>query len=51
MKPKQWNTISDSAKDLVSKLLSLDPNERPTVKDALEHPWIKVGLILLNKIS
>ena len=42
MRKKQWNSISDSAKDLVKKMLTLDPNSRIKVEEALEHPWIKV---------
>ena len=42
MRKKQWNSISDSAKDLVKKMLNLDPNSRIKVEEALEHPWIKV---------
>ena len=36
-----WENISDSAKDLVVKLLIKDPRKRMTAKKALEHPWIK----------
>lgn len=38
---KQWQLISDSAKDLLSKMLKLDPNERININDALNHPWIR----------
>ena len=44
MRRKQWDHISDNAKDLVKKMLTLDPNKRITVDEALEHPWIKVFL-------
>jgi len=47
MRKKQWNSISDSAKDLVKKMLNLDPNSRIKVEEALEHPWIKVKKIKL----
>lgn len=30
------------AKDLVKKLLTVDPLERLTIEEALEHPWMKV---------
>lgn len=35
-----WTNISDSAKDLVRKLLTVDPAARYTAKQVLEHPWI-----------
>ncbi|PRP82336.1 calcium/calmodulin-dependent protein kinase-like protein [Planoprotostelium fungivorum] len=35
-----WVGISDSAKDLVCKLLMLDPGKRFTAKQALKHPWL-----------
>ena len=28
------------AKDLISKLLTVDPRRRPTASQALEHPWV-----------
>ena len=37
-----WQDISDKAKDLVRKLLTVDPDARISAKDALNHPWIKV---------
>ncbi|XP_046840774.1 calcium/calmodulin-dependent protein kinase type 1-like isoform X2 [Xenia sp. Carnegie-2017] len=35
-----WDDISESAKDLVSHLMEVDPNKRFTCKEALVHPWI-----------
>jgi len=35
-----WNSISDPAKDLVKKLLVVDPSKRLTCDEALEHPWV-----------
>lgn len=42
MRRKQWEQISDSAKDLVKQMLVVDPNNRITVEEALNHPWIRV---------
>ncbi|KAL7087916.1 hypothetical protein ACP275_13G097500 [Erythranthe tilingii] len=38
-----WPSISDSAKDIVSKMLTQDPKKRITAAEVLEHPWIKGG--------
>uniref|UniRef100_A0AAQ5ZM92 Ribosomal protein S6 kinase n=1 Tax=Amphiprion ocellaris TaxID=80972 RepID=A0AAQ5ZM92_AMPOC len=35
-----WDTVSDAAKDLVSKMLHVDPHQRLTAKQVLKHPWI-----------
>jgi len=36
----EWTNISDSAKDLIKRMLTVDPKKRITADDALEHPWI-----------
>ncbi|KAF4712819.1 hypothetical protein FOZ62_028791, partial [Perkinsus olseni] len=35
-----WTTVSEEAKDLIEKLLLLDPSRRLTAEQALHHPWI-----------
>ena len=35
-----WATISDNAKDFISKLFTYDPEQRPTAEDILRHPWL-----------
>jgi len=35
-----WNKISLDAKDLISKLLTIDPNQRFSASEALLHPWV-----------
>lgn len=37
---RSWAKISDSAKDLVQKLLTVDPSQRISARAALAHPWI-----------
>jgi calcium/calmodulin-dependent protein kinase I len=44
-----WNDISKSAKDLVRKLLCVDPTKRLTAAEVLEHPFIKKGSKVSNK--
>ena len=38
-----WDTISDSAKDLVKKILVKDPAERLSTTEILNHPWLQEG--------
>ena len=45
---KFWDNVSTEAKDLLYKLLEKDPALRISVKDALQHPWIKVIQILCS---
>ncbi|KAM4047303.1 ribosomal protein S6 kinase alpha-1 isoform 1-T1 [Anomaloglossus baeobatrachus] len=35
-----WNTVSESAKDLVSRMLHVDPLCRLTARQVLQHEWI-----------
>lgn len=35
-----WDDISQSAQNLVSHLLTVDPDKRFTIKEFLAHPWI-----------
>lgn len=36
-----WDEISVEAKDLISKMLVINPNNRITVDEIFNHPWIK----------
>jgi serine/threonine protein kinase len=36
-----WDEISKSAQDLISHLLTVDPEKRFTIKEFLAHPWIR----------
>ncbi|KAK1169377.1 ribosomal protein S6 kinase alpha-3 isoform X3 [Acipenser oxyrinchus oxyrinchus] len=35
-----WNSVSNEAKDLVSRMLHVDPHQRLTAAQVLRHPWI-----------
>ena len=41
--PEYWSTVSDEAKDLIRGMLTVDPNRRLTVDQALEHPWCRAA--------
>ncbi|KAK4481382.1 hypothetical protein RD792_012270 [Penstemon davidsonii] len=37
-----WPSISNGAKDLIKKMLTIDPKRRITAAEALEHSWLKI---------
>jgi calcium-dependent protein kinase len=37
----EWDEVSEEAKDLVRKLLTLDPEKRIPASEAHQHPWFK----------
>jgi calcium-dependent protein kinase len=41
LESEPWNTVSEKAKDLVKKLLTVDVEKRISADEALNHPWIK----------
>ena len=36
-----WNSISSAAKDLVLRMLHVDPMQRYTADQVLQHQWVK----------
>ncbi|KAG5614052.1 hypothetical protein H5410_013876 [Solanum commersonii] len=38
-----WPSISNSAKDLIRKMLTQEPRKRITSAQVLEHPWLRLG--------
>lgn len=47
---EEWGNVSEQAKDLVSKLLVLDPNKRITAAEAVRHEWLKASKDRLSNI-
>jgi calcium/calmodulin-dependent protein kinase I len=45
-----WDKISDEAKDLVKKLLVVDPTRRCSAADVLTHPWLN-GSVSSKELS
>uniref|UniRef100_A0A1B6EJE7 Ribosomal protein S6 kinase n=2 Tax=Cuerna arida TaxID=1464854 RepID=A0A1B6EJE7_9HEMI len=41
-----WSTVSPEAKDLVRKMLHMDPHRRPTAAQLLQQPWLTLRLHL-----
>ncbi|KAF8789475.1 Peripheral plasma membrane protein CASK like protein [Argiope bruennichi] len=50
MSGRPWDIISNQAKDLLNKMLALNPKDRITVEEALNHPWIKERELCAPKI-
>nr|CDS34162.1 MAP kinase activated protein kinase 2 [Hymenolepis microstoma] len=53
--PNEWKDVSSEAKDLIEKLLIVEPRERLTIEGVMQHPWIvqhqRVPLTPLRTIS
>ena len=39
----EWDTVTPEAKDLINKMLTINPAKRITASEALKHPWICVS--------
>jgi calcium/calmodulin-dependent protein kinase I len=48
---EEWIDISDDAKDLVRKLLIMNPDERMSASDAVRHKWLKASRDRLSMIT
>lgn len=48
--PSHWGVISDGAKDLVKKILVVDPSKRLTSAQVLAHPWMKMEASALPNV-
>lgn len=46
-----WKTVSDEAKDFISKILVADPEKRITVEGMMEHPWMNKELDKSKKLD
>jgi calcium-dependent protein kinase len=48
-KSKIWSVISPEAKNLIEKMLTQNPDKRPSCREVLSHPWfIKEEQIKIN---
>jgi len=48
--PQLFGSVSEAAKDLISKLLKAKPTERLSADEIMEHPWLK-DHIVRNKVA
>jgi len=37
---REWRNVTQAAKDLVLRMLTFDPEKRPTADECLNHPFI-----------
>eukprot|EP01128_Nolandella_sp_AFSM9_P008769 TRINITY_DN5445_c0_g1_i1.p1 TRINITY_DN5445_c0_g1~~TRINITY_DN5445_c0_g1_i1.p1 ORF type:complete len:352 (+),score=97.40 TRINITY_DN5445_c0_g1_i1:33-1058(+) len=37
---RNWSNVSAEGKDMIKKMLTKNPNNRPTVDECLAHPWL-----------
>lgn len=49
--PKEWEGVSEDAKDFVTKMIVRNPDDRITARKALLHPWLTVDVCRLSKIG
>ncbi|ETI40419.1 CAMK/CAMK1 protein kinase, variant 2 [Phytophthora nicotianae P1569] len=47
---KDWAAIHPDVKTLISKMLHVDPKERPTMAVLRTHPWIQSGRVTLERL-
>ncbi|XP_029631238.1 MAP kinase-activated protein kinase 2 isoform X2 [Salmo trutta] len=42
----EWAEVSEEAKQLINQLLKTDPNERMTIGQFMNHPWINQSMVV-----
>uniref|UniRef100_A0A8C2GY78 non-specific serine/threonine protein kinase n=1 Tax=Cyprinus carpio TaxID=7962 RepID=A0A8C2GY78_CYPCA len=42
----EWAEVSEEAKQLINQLLKTDPNERMTIEQFMNHPWINQSMVV-----
>jgi calcium/calmodulin-dependent protein kinase I len=45
-----WTDVSNDAKELVKKMLILNPDDRITAKEAMRHPWLRLSKDRLSMV-
>eukprot|EP00357_Protocruzia_adherens_P037149 CAMPEP_0115013246 /NCGR_PEP_ID=MMETSP0216-20121206/25280_1 /TAXON_ID=223996 /ORGANISM="Protocruzia adherens, Strain Boccale" /LENGTH=489 /DNA_ID=CAMNT_0002382581 /DNA_START=173 /DNA_END=1642 /DNA_ORIENTATION=+ len=46
-----WEHVSDHAKDLIKRMLSLDPARRPSARNALDDPWFRAHVSEMKELG
>lgn len=47
MDSSPWEFVSDSAKDLIQQMLQVDPKQRITIQEVLNHRWLRVSSLII----
>lgn len=47
--PRYWNHVSREAKDLIKRMLTVNPSHRITISEVLEHPWFRISNTILSR--
>ena len=47
--PQYWRHVSREAKDLIRRMLTVNPSRRITINEALEHPWFRIPSMVLSQ--
>lgn len=42
----EWAEVSEEAKQLIHQLLKTDPNDRMTITQFMNHPWINQSMVV-----
>ncbi|XP_043107351.1 MAP kinase-activated protein kinase 3 isoform X2 [Puntigrus tetrazona] len=42
----EWAEVSEEVKQLINQLLKTDPNERMTIEQFMNHPWINQSMVV-----
>ncbi|XP_018561131.1 serine/threonine-protein kinase Chk2-like isoform X2 [Anoplophora glabripennis] len=51
MRGLPWYEVSPAAKDLIKRMLTIDPKRRITVDGILDHPWIKKDNLMIYRVQ
>lgn len=51
MSSSAWNSVSGSAKDLISRMLKKNPEERYSVHEVADHPWLSKDLGMQEQVK
>uniref|UniRef100_A0A8C5QWQ1 Serine/threonine kinase 33 n=1 Tax=Leptobrachium leishanense TaxID=445787 RepID=A0A8C5QWQ1_9ANUR len=45
-----WQSVSEAARDVLQRLLNVDPAHRMTARELLDHPWLKGETRVLQRL-
>ena len=51
LKSGKYGSLSKNVKNLLENLIVVDPEKRFSAKEALEHPWFQVRILIIMVLS